>query len=219
MKFRIAAGGLVVVVCVAVWASQARSQEEQGDKGGMSPEMQKQMMEGMQAWVTSMSPGKGHEWLEHFVGDWKVTFRMWWGGPGSEPIETDGTAKVRWILGKRFLQEDMDAKMMMPNEKGEMTPTPYEGHGIIGYNNLHNMYEGFWASTAESALLPFRGVADPAGTVFRYWGTMDEPMLGIVGRYVKYETRIINDDKHVFAVYDLHAADDYKVIEIEYERK
>ncbi len=48
---------------------------------------------------------------------------------------------------------------------------------------------------------------------------MDEPMLGVVGRLVKYVTRIIDDDTHVFEIFDLHADDDYKVIEVTYERK
>ena len=39
-----------------------------------------------------------------------------------------------------------------------------------------------------------------------------------MGRTVKYVTRIINDDKYVFEIIDLHASDDYKVIEITYTR-
>jgi hypothetical protein len=36
---------------------------------------------------------------------------------------------------------------------------------------------------------------------------------------VKYVTRIIDDDKHVMAMYDLHVGDDYKVMEVTYTRK
>ena len=47
---------------------------------------------------------------------------------------------------------------------------------------------------------------------------MDEPMLDVIGRTVKYVTRIISEDEHVFSIYDLHAGDDYKVLEITFKR-
>jgi hypothetical protein len=43
--------------------------------------------------------------------------------------------------------------------------------------------------------------------------------LGVYGRTVKYVTRIINDDKHLLEIYDLHAGDGYKASEIVYTRK
>jgi hypothetical protein len=60
---------------------------------------------------------------------------------------------------------------------------------------------------------------DPSGKLFVGYGEMDEPMLDVQDRMVKYVTRIINNDKHVFEIYDLHAGADYKVMEITYERK
>ena len=51
------------------------------------------------------------------------------------------------------------------------------------------------------------------------YGEMDDPMLGIHGRTVKHLTRFVNDDKHIFEIFDLAAGDDYKVIEITYTRK
>ena len=44
-------------------------------------------------------------------------------------------------------------------------------------------------------------------------------MLDVYGRLVKFEIKIESDDKHVMTIYDLHAADDYKVVEITYSRK
>ncbi len=43
-------------------------------------------------------------------------------------------------------------------------------------------------------------------------------MMDVHSRMVKYQTKIIDDDKHVFTIYDLHAGDNYKVLEIEYTR-
>jgi len=44
-------------------------------------------------------------------------------------------------------------------------------------------------------------------------------MLNVAGRTVKYVNTIVNADKHVFEIIDLHAGDGYKVIEITYQRK
>lgn len=39
-------------------------------------------------------------------------------------------------------------------------------------------------------------------------------MLDVRGRMVKHATRFFSKDKHVFAVSDLHAGDDCKVLEL-----
>jgi hypothetical protein len=71
---------------------------------------------------------------------------------------------------------------------------------------------------AGAILVGMSGMRDPSGT-FTYYGEMDEPMLDVHGRMVKYVSRIVNEDKHVFEIYDLHAGPGYKVVEITYERK
>jgi hypothetical protein len=68
-------------------------------------------------------------------------------------------------------------------------------------------------------LLTMRGNMSQDGKTLTMYGEMDEPMLGVKGRLVKYVTEIIDDNHHVFSVYDLHAGDDYKVVEVAYTRK
>lgn len=70
-------------------------------------------------------------------------------------------------------------------------------------------------SQAESNLKPVL----PRTKVLRSYGKMDEPMLNVIGRTVKYEMRIVNRNQHVLKVYDLHASDDYLVFDITYTRK
>jgi len=224
MKSRIAFFVAVVLCGLIVFARPARSQEPKGEGAGMkmpSPEEMKKMQEGMKKWMEAMSPGKHHEALEHFVGTWNTTTKMYWGGPGSPAMETKGTSDIRWVLGKRFLREEHHGEMMMPDDSGsmEMKKVPYEGIGTMGYDKLRNLYVSTWISNMSTGLMTMKGTADPSGKVFRAWGEMDEPMLDVYGRYVKFVTRIISEDKHVFEIIDLHASDDYQVVEITYERK
>ena len=214
-----------LVGCTAIFAllcTFARSQEGKPGAAEMkqpsAEEMQK-MMERMKKWMESIQPGKHHQTLDQFAGQWDTVTRMWMAGPGSPPTETKGVSDVKWVLGKRFLLEEHKGEMLFPDASGEMKPVPYEGIGLWGYDNIRNLYVGSWASTAGTNLQMMSGSADPSGKLIRLFGEMDEPMLDVYGRLVKFETRVIDKDKHVFTIYDLHAADDYKVVEITYTRK
>lgn len=209
-------GGLVL------FTGRAASQDKPGAQaGGQQPsaEQMKAMQEGMKKWLATIRPGEHHKHLEQFVGSWDTTMKVWWGGPGSPATETKGRSDVKWVLGKRFIMEEHHGEFVMPDEIGAMKNVPYEGIGMTGYNNGRNVFESFWTSNLTTEMLTMRGGVDPSGKLFRYFGQMDEPTLGIVGRTVKYVTTIINDDKHVFEIIDLHAGDDYKVIEITYTRR
>ena len=177
-------------------------------------------VEGLRKWLATINPSKHHEKLEHFVGKWDVVFRVYMGGPGSPPIENGGTSEITWVLGKRYIMEQYKGTTLMPDMKtGAMKKVPYEGIGFQGYANYRNMYTGTWMSNLATNILSHTGSVDPSGKVFRSYGKMDEPMLNVIGRTVKYETKIIDENKHTMKIFDLHAGDDYLVIELIYTRK
>lgn len=62
------------------------------------------------------------------------------------------------------------------------------------------------------------GTRDPSGKRWTFYGEMDEPMLDVQDRMVKYVVEIVDADHHVFSVYDLHAGDGYRVVEVAYTR-
>lgn len=212
----------VVFLCAALFlaSSRALSDDKKGQPpGGMDADQMKAMMEGMQKWMDSMKPGKQHQALEHFVGTWETTMKIWMGGPGTPPSETKGITTVKWVLGKRFLMEEHKGQMPLPDMTGQMQLQPYEGIGMTGYDKHRNMYQSSWTSNMQTNMLTMTGSADPSGKVFRYYGEMDEAMLNVIGRTVKYVTTIQDENTHVFEIFDLHAGDNYKVIEITYKRK
>ncbi len=106
----------------------------------------------------------------------------------------------------------------MDEHKGTMMGQPYEGIGMTGYDNYRNMYFSSWCSNMQTNMLTMAGMRHPKTGVFTYYGEMDEPALKVVGRTVKYVTSIIDKDHYVFDIIDLHAGDDYKVVQISYER-
>lgn len=171
------------------------------------PEEAQKMME---AWAKLAAPGDSHEHLEPFVGSWETVTRVWMAGPDGPATESRGVSQVRWVLGGRFIMENL---------KGELLGRPYEGLGLIGYDNARNLYVGSWADTSGTHLLTMKGTRNPETGTFTFYGEMDEPMMNVYGRTVKYVNRVVNKNKHVFQIFDLHAGDEYKVVEVTYTRK
>jgi hypothetical protein len=222
MKTRLIAAGFVLGAAAALVCSQALSQ--QGASDGQQPEMPMpspdEMQAIMKAWDDAMKPGEPHKGLGRSVGSWDTVTKIWMMGPAAPPTETHGTSEVKSVLGGRFVLQNDKSKFPMPDmQTGEMKMVPWEGMGLFGYDNYQKVYVGCWADDMGTQLLTMRGNMSQDGKTLTMYGEMDEPMLGVKGRMVKYVTEIINDDHHVFSVYDLHAGDNYKVVEVAYTRK
>jgi len=192
-----------LVLGAAVTATALAGDEKPA--GGMSAEQQAAMAE----WTRLAAPSDHHKYLNYFVGNWKTKTKMYMGGPGSPPMESEGTSEMKWVLDGRFVQD---------HHKGSMMGQPYEGIGMTGYDNYRNLYVGSWYSNMGTNVLTMSGMRDPKTGNFTYYGEMDEPALKVIGRTVKYVTTIIDPDHHRFEIIDLHAGDDYTVIEIDYTR-
>ncbi|MGB5106956.1 MAG: DUF1579 family protein [Candidatus Zixiibacteriota bacterium] len=196
---------LVVCCCLGVVLGVTAATMAQDQK--MSDE---QMAAAMQEWMKLAAPGEHHKNLDYFVGKWTTTTKTWMAGPESTPTETKGASEIKWIMDGRFLLED---------HKGQMMGMPYTGMGLVGYDNYRNMYSHHWINNMGTNVMAMSGHVDPSGKVFTFYGEMDEPMLKITGRTIKYVTTIKGPDQYVFEVIDLHASENYKVFEMVYDRQ
>jgi hypothetical protein len=71
-----------------------------------------------------------------------------------------------------------------------------------------------------TAMSTMEGSMDKGGTTLTMWGKMDEPATGEKDKKVKYVTRIVDKDKHVFESYDVTTfGDKQPVMVITYTRK
>jgi hypothetical protein len=217
MKRNLVIVGLCLAGVIGLLSQQALSGDIAKEMRQPTPDEQKAMM---QEWMSLMEPSAGHKRLEPMIGEWDSVTKMWLGGPNMPPLENKGTCQREWVLGGRFVLEKIQSDMMFPDMAGGgMKKFNFEGMSLSGYDNFRNMYVGNWVDNMGTQMLTYEGSCDPSGKVFTYYGEMDEPGLKVVGRMVKYVTRIIDDDKHVMAMYDLHVGDDYKVMEVTYTRK
>ncbi len=199
-------------------AAQVLSDDDKAPAEGM-PQMTPEMLALMEQCMANMNPGEHHKVLQGFVGSWKTTSKFWYTGEGNgPPMVTEGKSEVRSVLGGRFIMEEHHGELKMPNDKGELTTMPHDGIGMVGYDNDRNMYVGSWFSNVSTAMLTYTGNPSRDGKTITFYGQMDEPMLKTFGRHVRYVISIVNKDRRVFSLYDLHAGDNYKVIEVTYDR-
>jgi uncharacterized protein DUF1579 len=194
------AGGVVNAAENAASADKAKSQ------AGAAPDNE----ETMKKWQEYAMPGAGHKILESLVGEWNVESRFWIGGPGGEPSTSKGSAKVRWLLGNRYVQEEFS---------GEMMSMPFQGIGTTGYDNFKKKYLSTWIDSMGTGILVSEGTADASGKVLTFLGKMDEPATGQKDKPTKYIIRILGPDKREFEMHDLSLGEKSKVFEMTYTRK
>lgn len=211
---------LALVGALAFTAGSAFSDDEP-EVSGMQQPNPEEMAKAMEQWMKTMKPGPQHKMLAEAAGDWDVTMKTWWEGPGAPAQESKGTAKIKSVLDGRFILEEFKGNAMMPDPKNmmNMVPTPFEGIALMGYDNVRNMFVGTWCDSLGTHILTYKGTMPPGGKTMTCYGEMDEPMMNMYGRMVKYETKFESKDKRVFSMYDLAVNEDYKVMEITYTRK
>lgn len=119
------------------------------------------------------------------------------------------TAEAKRVLDGRFVLIEHDGTMM---------GMPHKGLWLIGHDNFRKLYTASYASSLGTELLSMTGARHPETGAITFYGAMDEPMLKVVGRMVKYVIRPGDKDSWTFEMVDLHAGDDYKVVEVNYTR-
>jgi hypothetical protein len=217
MKLRISLWGiplcgvtLCAIALVMLAAVMTSAQEKQATGKGDS-KADPAMQEMMKKWMEAATPGEHHKALEHFIGKWDLTMKMWMEGPGKPPSETKGTSEVKWIMGGRYTLEEMKSQLM---------GMPHSGMGIVGYDNFKKQYVSFWIDNMSTAMFNSLGDFDASGKVLTALGKIDEPMTGEKDKTVKYVIQIVDKDKHVFSYYDLvGTGNEFKAVEITYTRK
>lgn len=184
--------------------------------GSSQPEMPDEAA--IQKWIESTKPNDRHRFLEQFVGEWDTTMKMYW-DPAGEPMVTRGTCTYTMMHGGRFLRLDTKSKMVMPTPAGEMQEIDMTGLGITGFDNIKNQYVMSWTDSLSTAIYTGKGGMSPDGKSVTFFGEMDEPLTGEMGKTIKYVLRVIDADRHTFEVYEVLYGEPFKVVEIEYARR
>jgi len=197
---------LISLASVALLVFGSAPAQEQTPPG---PDEEARMMQEMMAkWQEIATPGEMHTRLSALEGVWDTESRIMM---GEDPQISRGTAEYLWIMGGRYLRQDF---------RGEMMGRPMNGMSLTGYDNHAKKYVGIWIDDAGTGIATMDGHMNQDGSVLTMFGKMDEWTTGEIGKTVKYVTRILDQDKHVFEIHDMAIGEpNTKVMEITYTRR
>ncbi len=161
------------------------------------------------------TPGKNHEFLERFVGHWKVTQTVMM--PGAPNAKSEATAEFEWLMPNRWLKQTIQSKPSGNPMMDMMMPT--ETFQIMGYDNYKRRFVAMAVDNKNTALYHFQGqiAYDTKNLIF--YGEIDEPTLQESDKMAKGVWRFVSDDEMVFEIHDLAMGqNNTQVIEMKYQR-
>jgi hypothetical protein len=177
------------------------------DKKPAAPD-EKAMMEMM---MKLASPGPEHKKLDVLAGDWTYTAKFWM-APGAPPMEMAGTTKYTWLMGGRYLQDEVSG----PAQAGMPA---FQGLGITGYDNITKKYVASWIDSMGTGITPMTGEMDAAGKVLTMHYEEFDPMTGKMAK-ARQVLRIVDANHHDLEFYKVMAdGKDTKAGEIKATRK
>lgn len=192
---------ILAISCIA--ASSVFAAEKEGSK------MDPKMAEMMKSFHEAATPGAEHDLLKGLVGKWKVSTKSWQ-SEDAKPEETTGTSVFKALLGGRFFQQDY---------KGKMMGQPYEGIGMMGYNNLTKKFESSWYDTMSTAAMTFEGSFDAKTKTLSESGEFQCPVRKSTQK-MRSEMKMLDKDNMTFALFmpDMVTGKEYKGMEQVYKR-
>lgn len=197
--------GAVVAVVAFVGGGSAVAQDA-GTPAGIGD---MDMAEMMANYAEMQKPGEHHADMAYFEGIWDctVTFSM---GPGQPEMTSRGVATYAWKFDGRWMEQSY---------QGEMMGQPFQGFGLMGYDNYRKQYLGTWIDDLSTSMLVSAGSTMPGSNQIVMFGKMDEPMTGEIGKTIKTVTTRHGDDRFVFEMQEVQYGDPFTVMSIEYRRR
>jgi hypothetical protein len=160
------------------------------------------------AWMAYMTPGDIHKMIAKSDGQWKEDV-TWWMAPDGQPMNTTATATNTMIMGGRY-QQSMN--------KGDMMGMPFEGMGLLGYDNATKVFNYTWIDNMGTGTMTMKGTWDDATKSVNFTGTMVDPMSGKEVQVRQIFT--ISDDNHQMVQMFTPGPDgkEFKSMEIKFTR-
>lgn len=152
-------------------------------------DQEKKMMEQMMKYGT---PGKSHELLNRYVGDWDVDIKTWQQS-GAAPMASKGTIQSQLIF---------DGRYVVSHFEGTMGGMASKGLEVIGYDLLKNLYTTFWIDSWSTSFLFTSGKLDASGKVLTEFGMFPDVMTdGKTMQKVKNVTTFPADGRYTFEMF------------------
>lgn len=160
------------------------------------------------AWMAYMTPGKFHQMLAKSDGEWQEEITMWM-DPKSAPSKNTATATNKMILEGRYQQS---------THKGTFNGMPFEGIGIVGYDNAKKMFVSTWIDNMGTGIMFTEGKWDEANKTIEFKGNSVDPMTG-KDVAVREIFKMMDDNTQLMEMYMTQGGKEFKTMEIKLSRK
>lgn len=193
-------------------AQDAAKKAMEGAKPGTEPAKDAQPAGGpseaeMKAWMEAATPGEPHKWMAKLAGDWETSMTIF--DPSMGTSEGKGTMKVTMV---------MDGRYQHSFYKGDFMGAPFEGSGLMGFDNITKKYQSVWADNMSTAMMMSTGDYNKATQELTMTGEFTDPttMKKLQTREV---SKFIDDNRWTMTFFHTKDGKEAKVMEINYTRK
>jgi len=161
----------------------------------------------MKAMMAYSTPGEIHQMMAKSAGTWKTDITMWM-QPGAPPVTSTGETTNEMILGGRYLQS---------KNKGTFMGAPFEGIGMMGYDNAKKMFVNSWVDNMGTGMMYLTGTWDPTTKSINLTGSMVDPMAGGDVK-VREVYKMVDDNTQTMEMYSIANGKEFKNMEIKYTK-
>lgn len=160
-------------------------------------------------WVKYGAPGENHKLLEPLVGKWNHKVQ-WWMGSQDQGHQSQGKNENKMILGGRFLVQVV---------KGSNKEQPFEGAGVIGYDNAKGEFQTVWLDNMATGMVKGVGHYNASTKTIDENGTYTDPTIAEKERTYRAVWKLIDNDHYVYEMYNQSKdGKEFKTLEVSYER-
>lgn len=161
-----------------------------------------------QAWMAYMTPGPMHKMLAASNGDWSEELTFWM-TPGAPPTKAEAKCFNSMILGDRY-QQSVTTGMMMG--------MPFEGHSLVGYDNVKKMYQSTWVDNMGTGITFMEGKYDEKSRSVTFIGKMVDPTTG-KEEMARQVMKFIDDTNQMMEMYQTKNGKEFKSMEIKFTKR
>ena len=169
----------------------------------------KKAAEEMKIWMDYMTPGNMQKMMASWDGKWTEETTLWM-GDGAQPQKSTGICENKMLLGGRYQQS---------THKGSMMGMPFEGIGMMGYDNAKKVFVSSWMDNFGTGMMYTEGAYDSSTKTITLMGKVVDPLNG-KEKLVKQLLKIIDDKHQVIEMYEpAVSGKEFKSLEIKFTRK
>lgn len=161
----------------------------------------------MKAWQAYMTPGDVHKMIAQSDGNWDEDITMWM-APGAPPTKSKSSCVNTMIMGGRYQQSV---------HKGNMMGMPFEGMGLLAYDNAKKTFGSSWIDNFGTGLMYMDGVWDQASRSIIFKGKCVDPSTG-KDMGIRQVMKFIDDHHMLVEMYSVNDGKEMKTMEIKLSR-